>query len=125
MARPRKEMPPKKEHFIGIRLTDDLFEVLSGNAEKAGLSLSAYIRQLIAGKTIKAQPPIFHDDTALVSELAKLNKLGNNLNQIARYFNEGGLMTNPLAQELHHALQDIDKMVIRCNEELEKEYGSH
>lgn len=125
MARPRKETPPKKDHFVGIRLTDDLFAVLSGNAEKAGMSLSAYIRQLIAGKTIKAQPPIFHDDTALVSELAKLNKLGNNLNQIARYFNEGGLMTNPLAQELHHALQEIDKMVIRCNEELEKEYGSH
>ena len=55
----------------------------------------------------------------------KLNKLGSNLNQIARYFNEGGLMTNPLAKELHHALQEIDQMVIRCNEELEKEYGSH
>lgn len=125
MARPRKETPPKKEHFIGIRLTDDLFEVLSANAEKAGLSLSAFIRLLIAGKIIKAQPPIFHDDTALVSELAKLNKLGSNLNQIARYFNEGGLMTNPLAQELHHTLQELDKMVIRCNKELEKEYGSH
>jgi len=83
MARPRKETPPKKEHCIGIRLTDDLFEVLSGNAEKAGLSLSAYIRQFIAGKTPKAQPPIFHDDTAMVSELAKLNKLGSNLNKIA------------------------------------------
>lgn len=34
-------------------------------------------------------------------------------------------MTNPLAKELHHALQEIDKLVIRCNEELEKEYGSH
>ena len=61
----------------------------------------------------------------VVSELAKLNKLGSNLNQIAQYFNEGGLMTNPLAKELHHALQEIDKLVIRCNEELEKEYGSH
>ena len=77
------------------------------------------------GNKIVMQPPIFHDDTALVSELAKLNKLGSNLNQIAQYFNEGGLMTNPLAKELHHALQEIDKLVIRCNEELEKEYGSH
>ena len=55
----------------------------------------------------------------------ELQRIGNNLNQIARYFNEGGLMTNPLAKELHHALQEIDKLVIRCNEELEKEYGSH
>ena len=50
------------------------------------------------------------------AELAKLNKLGSNLNQIARYFNEGGLITNPLAKELHHALQEVEKIVIRCNE---------
>ena len=74
---------------------------------------------------IPKQVIVLHDDSALVSELAKLNKLGSNLNQIARYFNEGGMMTNSLAKELHHALQEVEKMVIRCNEELEKEYGDH
>ena len=125
MARPSKKTPPAKVHQLPVRFTEDLYAVLSDNAQKAGLTRGEYIRHLVAGKTPKAQPPIFHDDTALVSELAKLNKLGNNLNQIARYFNEGGLMTNPLAKELHHTLQEIDKMVIRCNEELEKEYGAH
>ena len=125
MARPKKEVPPAKEHFVGIRLTEDLYRVIQSEADNAGLSISEYFRRLATKHKIVMQPPIFHDDTALVSELAKLNKLGNNLNQIARYFNEGGLMTNPLAKELHHALQEIDKLVIRCNEELEKEYGSH
>lgn len=125
MARPKKKMPPAKAHQLPVRFTDDLYAVLSDNAQKAGLTRGEYIRHLVSGRTPKAQPPIFHNDTALVSELTKLNKLGNNLNQIARYFNEGGLMTNPLAKELHHTLQEIDKMVIRCNEELEKEYGSH
>ena len=125
MARPTKKSPPAKVHQLPVRFTEDLYAVLSENAQKAGLTRGEYIRHLVAGRTPKAQPPIFHDDTALVSELAKLNKLGSNLNQIARYFNEGGLMTNPLAKELHHTLQEIDKMVIRCNKELEKEYGSH
>ena len=125
MARPSKKTPPAKVHQLPVRFTEDLYAVLSENAQKAGLTRGEYIRHLVAGRTPKAQPPIFHDDTALVSELAKLNKLGSNLNQIARYFNEGGLMTNPLAKELHHTLQEIDKMVIRCNKELEKEYGSH
>lgn len=125
MARPTKKTPPAKVHQLPVRFTEDLYAVLSENAQKAGLTRGEYIRHLVAGRTPKAQPPIFHDDTALVSELAKLNKLGSNLNQIARYFNEGGLMTNPLAKELHHTLQEIDKMVIRCNKELEKEYGSH
>ena len=125
MARPTKKTPPAKVHQLPVRFTEDLYAVLSENAQKAGLTRGEYIRHLVAGRTPKAQPPIFHDDTALVSELAKLNKLGSNLNPIARYFNEGGLMTNPLAKELHHTLQEIDKMVIRCNKELEKEYGSH
>ncbi len=125
MARPKKGAPPAKEHFVGIRLTEGLYRVIQSEADNAGLSISEYFRRLATKHKIVMQPPIFHDDTALDSELAKLNKLGSNLNQIAQYFNEGGLMTNPLAKELHHALQEIDKLVIRCNEELEKEYGSH
>ena len=125
MARPKKGAPPAKEHFVGIRLTEGLYRVIQSEADNAGLSISEYFRRLATKHKIVMQPPIFHDDTALVSKLAKLNKLGSNLNQIAQYFNEGGLMTNPLAKELHHALQEIDKLVIRCNEELEKEYGSH
>ena len=125
MARPKKGAPPAKEHFVGIRLTEGLYRVIQSEADNAGLSISEYFRRLATKHKIVMQPPILHEDTALVSELAKLNKLGSNLNQIAQYFNEGGLMTNPLAKELHHALQEIDKLVIRCNEELEKEYGSH
>ena len=33
-------------------------------------------------------------------------------------------MTNSLARELHHLLGEMDKMVIRCNRELEREYGN-
>jgi len=95
MARPKKGAPPAKEHFVGIRLTEDLYRVIQSEADNAGLSISEYFRRLATK------------------------------HKIAQYFNKGGLMTNPLAKELHHALQEIDKLVIRCNEELEKEYGSH
>lgn len=125
MGRPPKDVPSKKEHYIPFRVSDELYTLITTNAANTGLSISEYLRRCASGKPLPKRDIIFHDDTALVSELAKLNKLGNNLNQIARYFNEGGLMTNPLAKELHHALQEIDKLVIRCNEELEKEYGSH
>ena len=82
MARPTKKTPPAKVHQLPVRFTEDLYAVLSENAQKAGLTRGEYIRHLVAGRTPKAQPPIFHDDTALVSELAKLNKLGSN--QIGR-----------------------------------------
>lgn len=92
MELPKKEAPPAKEHFVGIRLTEDLYRVIQSEADSAGHSISEYFRRLATKHKIVMQPPIFHDDTALVSELAKLNKLGSNLNQIAQYFNKGGLI---------------------------------
>lgn len=123
MARTRKTTP-RKEHQLPVRFSDDVYAILETNAKNCGMTKGAYIRHLVVNR-IPKQVIVLHDDSALVSELAKLNKLGSNLNQIARYFNEGGLMTNSLAKELHHALQEVEKMVIRCNEELEREYGDH
>ena len=101
-----------------------MFDLICTDAEKAGMSISVYCRNAVLNRKIVQRPLVFHDDTALVHELRNLNKLGSNLNQIARYFHEGGLMTNSLARELHHLLGEMDKLVIRCNRELEKEYGN-
>ena len=123
MRRKRNERP-KRERQIHFRVTQEMYELISTDAHNAGMSVSVYCRNAVLNRKIVQRPPVFHDDTALVQELRNLNKLGNNLNQIARYFHEGGLMTNPLARELHHTMGELDKMVIRCNEELEKEYGN-
>jgi len=124
MARPSKKTPPAKVHQLPVRFTEDLYAVLTDNARKAGLTRGEYIRHLVAGKTPKAQPPIFHDDTALVSELAKLNKLGSNLNQIARHLNQGGVMTNPLAAELKGIARMLHDTCMKYDAAVEKEYGN-
>ena len=60
-------------------------------AKRAKLSRSDYIRQqLLKGKVI-----ITYDFRVDISELQKLtseyHNIGNNLNQIAKYFNTGGI----------------------------------
>ena len=47
MARPKKQFPPKKEHRITIRMTEDMYFVVAREAERAGLSISDYFRQLV------------------------------------------------------------------------------
>ena len=122
--RKKKKQLPIREKQIHFRVTQEMYELICTDAFNAGMSVSVYCRNAVLNRKIVQRPLVLHDDTALVHELRNLNKLGSNLNQIARYFHEGGLMTNPLARELHHTLGELDKMVIRCNRELEKEYGN-
>lgn len=55
MARPKKEVPPAKEHFVGIRLTEDLYRVIQNEADNAGLSISEYFRRLATKHKIVMQ----------------------------------------------------------------------
>mgnify|MGYP000205367126 CR=1 FL=1 len=53
----------------------------------------------------------------LVADLPELKKLifefgkiGNNLNQIARYFNQGGIISSEMRTEIKKSLRDIYEM---------------
>lgn len=122
--RKKRKLIPIREKQIHFRVTQEMFDLICTDAQKAGMSISVYCRNAVLNRKIVQRPLVFHDDTALVHELRNLNRLGSNLNQLARHFHEGGLMTDSLARELHHLLGEMDKMVIRCNRELEREYGN-
>ena len=125
MSRPKKEYPPAKEKRVTVRLTEDLYDVLSCNAKKAKLSKAMYIRKLINGTTIKPLPVIIHDERDILQELRNINKLGNNLNQIARYLNQGGAITEPVLEEIKSVLRQLRLSINDFNLAVEKEYGSN
>ena len=53
MARPKKERELTYTHLVNLRLTDTQYEIISGAAKQADLSLSEYIRtQLMKGKVV-------------------------------------------------------------------------
>ena len=68
MAKPKKKIPPAKDHQLTIRFTEDLFNVLTADAEAAGLPRAEYIRQLIANrKPVVKQEIVFNDPKILES----------------------------------------------------------
>ena len=69
----------KREHFIGVWLGDEEYVHLAEQCIASGLSVSAFIRQAIAGVQIHPRPPAEY--TALLRELSAI---GNNINQIAK-----------------------------------------
>ena len=73
--------PVRHLHFV---LTENEYRTLQQNAQKCGLSRSAYLRRLILNKPVKARPT--KDIQKLIGEI---NKIGSNVNQIARSVNAG------------------------------------
>ena len=110
MTRPQKETDIKREHRVTIRLTDTEFSIIENVAAQAEMNISEYMRtQTMEGK-VNARFEI----VAYVDQIKKLigefGKIGSNLNQIARYFNQGGILSSEMRNEIRKSLRDIYEM---------------
>ena len=87
MARPSKEAHEQRK-VVSIRLTEAELGYARSQAEAAGLSLSAYVRERVLGYRGIANGR--HADPALVHEI---NRIGVNVNQLARSVHRGSDFT--------------------------------
>lgn len=82
-------MAKKKEVrdlFIYVRATQNEKELLKAKAKSYNLTLSEWLRQLaFTGKPRKKVRSVPDADPALIGEM---NRIGNNMNQLARHANE-------------------------------------
>ena len=76
---------PGRTHMISVRLTDAERRKLSQICAVSGLPVSAAIREMIGGVTIRQRPP-----QELHDLYVEINHIGNNINQIARTVNARG-----------------------------------
>ena len=76
---------PEKTHMISVRLTDAERRKLSQICAVSGLPVSAAVREMIGGVTIRQRPP-----QELHDLYVEINHIGNNINQIARTVNARG-----------------------------------
>lgn len=93
MARPKKETELTKKHQVKILFTDTQYAVITEDANRVGLPLAAYLRNLITEHGLTVEYKIVRDDKAIHDLTVVLSRIGNNLNQMMRYFYKGGLMT--------------------------------
>lgn len=125
MARKKKEFPPVKERFIGFRVTEELYEIIENEASLAKMSVSEYCRNLATHKKIVMKKEVVFDNPELLSALSNLGKIGSNLNQIAKYLNEGGTVTDQLKKDLIQSITDL-RQIREDVKEMAGEYrGNH
>lgn len=87
MARP--ELPPNERSMkqVNIRVTPDQFAHLNGQAERAGMTVSGFVRSAAMGKRVTVQKSTAPE----FMTIHELRKIGINLNQIAHAMNAGGV----------------------------------
>ena len=80
----------QRNHKIGVACDASEFVIIDDKARTAALSLASFLRACAigsAGPRAKRSPTV--DVEALAYATAALNKVGSNLNQIARVLNAG------------------------------------
>lgn len=100
----------KYKNVITLKLTDIELNIVNRAATMAGLSRSEYIRQLILNGTVPVRYEIVADMDDLKKLVGEYGKIGSNLNQIAKYFNTGGMRSLAMEDEIHQCIADLFKL---------------
>ena len=110
MARPKKDKNLRHTRHIMLRLTNTEYEIIAENAKAASLPLAEYVRKQITNKKVIVKYEIVADLPELKKLIAEFGKIGSNLNQIARYFNTGGLHSQEMRNEIKKSITEIYKL---------------
>ncbi len=87
-----------RKHAVAVRILDDEAAALRAAANRAGLSVGAYLRAAAlgdAGPRAARRAPVERQE--LVRILAALGKLGSNVNQLAKMANATGEISGDIA----------------------------
>ena len=110
----KKTLKQRKTQVIRFRVTEEELERIRKQAEKQNFkSVSAYCRVCIT-KTDSLHLGFLQRDLRNLKK--QMSRIGNNLNQIARYFHMGGVRSRAMEENINAcigAIMDIRSQVVK------------
>ena len=124
MARPEKDKYEQHQRKVTIRLTEEQYELVESNAKRMGVTVAEYGRQqMVFGKVeVRYSICIPLEEAREITRL--LANATGNLNQIAKYFNMGGLRSREVREQINAAVESIFDIRRKVTEMADKGYGS-
>lgn len=125
---PKVYNTPKRHCVIKTRLTEAERADFEQRCATLSMSQSEYIRQAIFYSRITPVIRVSQNSgellTSVSSLVAQYGKIGSNLNQIARYLNEGSPPHQGLAAELRGAAADLAALKFDVLKVIGEAYGN-
>lgn len=108
MARPKKEQRDTRTERLNLRFSPDEWLAIDARARQAGIGLSEFCRLAALGQRIEAaSSSAAPASPAGVAHVVALNRVGVNLNQIARALNSGGGFSPPALESSLHRVNEL------------------
>ena len=89
--RRKKWKPIVKTKVISARVTEVVYELLHQQAEDAGMTLSEFAAQMLTKGHVNTSYVFYVHPDEIEAITREFAAIGNNLNQIAAFFNSGGI----------------------------------
>ena len=118
---PRKRYDtPHRSRVVKTRMTEEEYADFAARLAPYGISQSEFIRRAIQGASIRPVVTVSPVNDELLAALVKLTaeygRSGSNLNQIAKYFNQGGILSQDMRGEINKRLRDLYEMKYKVME---------
>ena len=102
-----EEGQDKLDRRLTLRLTTGQYEGISREADLAKLPIAVYARHLVLSRNVKVEMPIVLDPKGIEPAIAALGRVGNNINQIARWLNRHTSIDDGLRAEAREAFVEV------------------
>ena len=110
MARPKKEKSLHRGKRVYIRFTELEYELVAGYAKDAGYPIGTFVRKQALREKLEVNYNIVADLGEIQNLTVQAAGIGNNLNQIARFFHGGGLASRGMLEELKRCIAEIREL---------------
>ena len=125
MPRTKKKVKPiVKTKVISARVTEAVHEILHQQAEDAGMTLSEFAAQMLMKGRVNISYVFYVHPDEIEAITREFAAIGNNLNQIATFFNSGGLPSHVMRENINYAISCIFEMREQVAEMAGKNYGN-
>ena len=88
MTRPKKEETLAKTKDVHLRMNETEYDLLAERAKANSMTVSDFIRNALVNQKVIIKYEITADLPEIKKLISEFGKIGSNLNQIARYFNQ-------------------------------------
>lgn len=93
-----------------LRFSSIEYELVAGYAKDSGYPISTFVRKQALSEKVTVNYNIVADIGEIQNLTAQAAGIGNNLNQIARYFHGGGLASRGMLEELKKCIAEIREL---------------